>query len=115
MSEERAHSDTISPVSEGAPDAGVADDSNALAARDLDFRQARLAYLIIQSLLEHTGIISDLIALMAQVLDQDTTRALTQTPQWKAYLESRRAMERTRQDVEQFTEIMKNLGEDENG
>ena len=38
--------------------------------RDLDQEQARLAYSIIQSLLEHTRIISDLIALMAQVLDE---------------------------------------------
>jgi len=39
---------------------------------------------------------------MAQALDQDTTRALTQTTQWQAYLESRRKMERTREDVERF-------------
>jgi hypothetical protein len=80
--------------------------------RDLDFEQARLAYSIIGSLLEHTAIISDLIALMAQVLDEETTKALTQTPHWKAYLESRRAMERTREDVEKFAQIMKRLSED---
>jgi len=77
--------------------------------RDLDFEQARLAYSIIESLLEHTGVVSDLIALMAQVLDEDTTRALTNTPQWKAYLDSRRAMEKTRNDVEKFAEVMKKL------
>ena len=82
-------------------------------ARDLDFEQARLAYSIIQSLLDHTAVVSDLVALMAQVLDEDTTRALTHTPNWAAYLESRRAMERTRIDVERFVEIMKRLGEDE--
>jgi hypothetical protein len=81
--------------------------------RDLDFEQARLAYSIIGSLLEHTGIISDLIALMAQVLDEETTKALVNTPHWKAYLESRRAMERTRDDVEKFALIMKQLGGDE--
>ncbi len=78
-------------------------------ARDLDFAQARLAYSIIESLLEHTHVVSDLIALMAQVLDEDTTKALTNTPQWKAYLDSRRAMEKTRADVERFAEVMKNL------
>ncbi len=82
------------------------------APRDLDYEQARLAYSIIESLLEHTRVISDLIALMAQVLDEDATKALTMTPNWAAYLESRRAMERTRADVEKFVEIMKNLGED---
>ena len=81
-------------------------------ARDLDHEQARLAYSIIESLLRHTRIISDLVALMARTLDQDTTKALTQTPQWTAYLESRRALERTRADVETFAEIMKNLSED---
>ena len=85
---------------------------DASARRDLDFEQARLAYSIIQSLLDHTGVVSDLVALMAQVLDEDTTRALTQTPNWAAYLESRRTMERTRADVEKFTDIMKRLGED---
>jgi hypothetical protein len=81
--------------------------------RDLDFAQARLAYSIIQSLLEHTRVISDLIALMAQVLDEETTKALTMTPNWTAYLESRRALERTRADIEKFAEVMKELGEDE--
>jgi hypothetical protein len=80
--------------------------------RDLDPAQARLAYSIIQSLLEHTRVISDLIALMAQVLDEDTTKALTMTPNWAAYLESRRALEKTRSDIEKFVEVMKSLGED---
>ena len=80
--------------------------------RDLDSEQARLAYSIIQSLLEHTRVISDLIAVMAQALDEDTTKALTQTPVWTAYLDSRRAMERTRADVETFAEMMKKLSED---
>jgi hypothetical protein len=80
--------------------------------RDLDQEQARLAYTIIESLLEHTRVVSDLIALMAQTLDQDTTRALTQTPIWTAYLDSRRGLERTRADVEKFAEIMKSLSEE---
>lgn len=84
--------------------------SGGAAPRDLDFEQARLAYSIIQNLLEHTQVISDLIALMAQVLDEETTKALTKTPHWNAYLESRRSMERTRDDIEKFAEIMKRLG-----
>jgi len=79
---------------------------------DLDQEQARLAYSIIESLLEHTRVVSDLIALMAQTLDQDTTKALTQTPVWTAYLDSRRALERTRAEVEKFAEILKNLSEE---
>lgn len=80
--------------------------------RDLDFEQARLAYSIIQSLLEHTRIVSDLVAVMAQALDEDTQRALTQTPNWAAYLESRRTLERTRADVDKFAEVLKQLDEE---
>ena len=78
---------------------------------DLDPQQARLAYSIIQSLVEHTRVVSDLIALMAQTLDEDTTKALTQTPVWTAYLDSRRSLERTNTDIEKFAEILKGLGE----
>ena len=81
--------------------------------RDLDYAQAQLAYSIIENLIERTRIVSDLIALMAQVLDEDTTKALTQTPTWTAYLDSRRAMEKTKADVEKFAEIMKELSTDE--
>ncbi|MBA3356542.1 MAG: hypothetical protein H0U18_11545 [Pyrinomonadaceae bacterium] len=78
---------------------------------DLDYEQARLAYSIIQSLLDHTRVVSDLIAIMAQALDEDTQRALTQTPVWTAYLDSRRDLDRTLADVEKFAEVMKELSE----
>jgi len=80
---------------------------------DLDFAQAQLAYSIIDSLVEHTRIVSDLIALMAQVLDEDTTKAVTQTPTWTAYLNSRRSMEKTKGDIERFAEILNRLRPDE--
>jgi hypothetical protein len=79
---------------------------------DLDAAQARLAYSIIESLLEHTRVVSDLVALMAQVIDEDTTKALTQTPTWTAYLDSRRSLERTKADVEKFAEVLKTLKPD---
>lgn len=79
------------------------------APRDLDYEQARLAFSIIESLLNHTEVISDLLALMGQVLDEETAKALTLTPNWTAYLESRRTLERTRADVEKFTELMQRL------
>ena len=75
----------------------------------VELSQSELAHSIIESLLEHTTVVSDLIALMAQALDPDTTKALTLTPQWQAYLESRRKMEHTRADVEKFAEAMKKL------
>ena len=80
--------------------------------QDLDFEQAQLAYSIIENLVEHTRIVSDLIALMAQVLDEDTTKALTQTPTWTAYLDSRRTLEKTKADVERFAEVLKELDAD---
>ena len=80
--------------------------------RDLDFEQAQLAYSIIETLIEHTRVVSDLIAMMAQVLDADTTKALTQTPTWTAYLDSRRLMEKTREDVERFAEVLQRLKPD---
>lgn len=82
---------------------------NDESPRDLDFEQAQLAYAIIQNLVEHTRVVSDLIALMARVLDEDTTKALTQTPTWTAYLDSRRSMEKTKADIERFTEILNRL------
>jgi len=81
--------------------------------RDLDFEQAQLAYSIIEHLVEHTRIVSDLIALMAQVLDEDTTKALTQTPTWTAYLDSRRSLEKTKADIEKFAEVLNQLKPDE--
>ena len=94
---------------ETTPDAGGA----AAAARDLDATQARLAYAIIRALLEHTRVTGDLVALMAQTIDEDTLKALTNTPHWAAYLDSRRTLERAREQVEQFTAIMNALGGDE--
>ena len=73
--------------------------------------QNELAHSIIEALLDHTRVVSDLIALMAQALDEDTQKALTQTPQWQAYLESRRRMETTRTEVDKFVEMMKPTSE----
>jgi len=91
----------------------MADELENNSPRDLDFAQARLAYSIIESLIEHTRIVSDLVAVMAQVLDEDTTRALTQTPTWTAYLDSRRALEKTKADIEKFAEVLKELSADD--
>lgn len=80
--------------------------------RDLDYEQARLAYTIIESLLNHTRVVSDLIALMAQTLDEETARALTQTPIWTAYLDSRRGLERTHTEVQKFAKILEALADE---
>ena len=74
--------------------------------------ESEIAYSIIESLLEHTRVLSDLVALMAQTLDEDTTKALTRTPHWQAYIDSRRVLERTNTDVERFAKVMKKLSDD---
>jgi hypothetical protein len=84
----------------------MTDEQTNTAEAESELTQAELAHSIIEALLEHTRIVSDLIALMAQALDSDTTKALTLTAQWQAYLESRRQMERTRADIEIFVKAL---------
>ena len=72
-----------------------------------DREQVELAHSIIESLVDHTRVVSDLIALMAQALDTDTAKALTKTPQWEAYLESRRRMDRAKEEIDTFADFMK--------
>ena len=75
----------------------------------LAYEQARLAYAIIQALLEHTRVTQDLVALMAQVLNEETQEALVNTPHWAAYMDSRRVLEHTRADVEKFAQVWTRL------
>ena len=82
------------------------------AGGGLAYEQARLAYTIIQALLEHTRVTQDLVALMAQVIGEETQDALVNTPHWAAYLDSRRTLERTRADVEKFAEVWTRLAEE---
>ena len=79
---------------------------------DDNLTPTELAHSIIESLLDHTRVVSDLIAVMAQALDEDSQKALTQTAQWQAYLESRRRLETTRAEVEKFAAMMKDVGPD---
>jgi hypothetical protein len=104
-----AHVSTDPAEATGA--AGDADDGAGGARRDLDGAQARLAYSIMRALLEHTRVTGDLVALMAQTLDEDTLKSLTATPHWAAYLDSRRALARAREEMEQFARVMSELGE----
>ena len=94
--------------SEATPAAGAVGAAGS-PGQNLAYEQARLAYSIIQSLLEHTRVTQDLVALMAQVIDEETQKALTNTPYWAAYLDSRRALECTREDIERFAEVWTRL------
>jgi hypothetical protein len=79
---------------------------------NLAYEQARLAYNIIQALLEHTRVTQDLVALMAAALGEETQEALVNTPHWAAYMDSRRVLEQTRKDVETFAQVWTRLAEE---
>ena len=76
---------------------------------DIDLPNAKLAYTIIQSLLKNQEALSDLLALMAHALDEDVTKALTNTNEWEKYLESKRELDNTHLQIEKLTEELKKL------
>jgi len=76
---------------------------------DLDLPNAKLAYTIIQSLLEGHEALGDLLVLMAHALDEDTLKALTNTGEWQKYLESKRELENTHLQIEELTQSLKEL------
>ena len=76
---------------------------------DIDLPNAKLAYTIIQSLLDGHDALSDLLVLMSHALDEDTLKALTMTGEWQKYLESKRNLETTKSQIEAFTNELKRL------
>src|SRR5437764_14228923 len=76
---------------------------------DIDLPNAKLAYTIIQSLLDGHEALSDLLVMMSHTLDEDTLKALTLTPEWEKYLESKRNMAATNEQIEKFTEALRQL------
>ena len=100
------------PPIEDAREKPSIEEATPRSPENLPYEQARLAYTIIQALLEHARVTQDLVALMAQTIDEDTQRALVNTPHWAAYLDSRHVMERTRADVEKFAEVWTRLAEE---
>ena len=76
---------------------------------DIDLPNAKLAYTIIQSLLQSNEALSDLLVLMAHVMDEDVVKAVTNTNEWENYIESKRNMETTKLQIEKFTEELKKM------
>ncbi|HJS50983.1 MAG TPA: hypothetical protein VJ781_03705 [Pyrinomonadaceae bacterium] len=76
---------------------------------DIDLPNAKLAYTIIQSLLDGHEALSDLLVVMSHALDEETLKALTTTGEWEKYLESKRNLETTRLQIERFTEALRNM------
>lgn len=79
---------------------------------DIDLPNAKLAYTIIQSLLQGHEALSDLLVVMAHALDEDVTKALTATNEWQNYLESKRNLENTKVQIEKFTSTLRKLEHD---
>ena len=81
---------------------------------DTDLPNEKLAYTIIQSLLDANEALSDLLVVMSHALDEDTIKALTMTGEWENYLDSKRNLENTKLQIEKFTEQLKAMdGEEE--
>jgi hypothetical protein len=80
-----------------------------MADADIDLPNAKLAYTIIQSLLESHEALSDLLVVMSHALDEDTLKALTGTNEWQNYLDSKRNLEATKVQIEKFTDVLKGL------
>ena len=76
---------------------------------DIDLPNAKLAYTIIQALLQSNEALSDLLVVMAHALDEDVTKALTMTNEWQSYLESKRNLESTKLQIEKLTEELKKM------
>jgi len=76
---------------------------------DIDLPNARLAYTIIQSLLEGQEALSDLLVVMSHALDEDTLKALTGTAEWERYLASKRAISATGEQIEKLTSYLLQL------
>ncbi|MDQ3636256.1 MAG: hypothetical protein M3405_17405 [Acidobacteriota bacterium] len=77
--------------------------------QDIDLPNAKLAYTIIQSLLQSNEALSDLLVVMSHALEEDVIKALTNTGEWENYMESKRNLENTKLQIEKFTEQLKQL------
>jgi hypothetical protein len=76
---------------------------------DIDLPNAKLAFTIIQSLIEGHEALSDLLVVMSHALDEDTLKALTGTNEWQRYLDTKRELADTQLQIEEFTNALKLL------
>jgi len=75
--------------------------------QDLAADEGKLAYTIIESLLDGHEKLSDLLVVMAHAIDEDVLKALTGTMQWEAYLESKRELEQTKLQIDELIDRLK--------
>jgi len=75
--------------------------------QDLATDEGKLAYTIIESLLDGHEKLGDLLVVMAHAIDEDVLKALTGTMQWEAYLESKRELETTKLQIDELIDRLK--------
>lgn len=76
---------------------------------DIDLPNARLAYTIIQSLLQANESLNDLLVVMSHALEKDVVKALTKTNEWENYLCSKREMKKTKLQIEKLVAELKKM------
>lgn len=77
--------------------------------QDIDLPNAKLAYTIIQTLLDGHEALSNLLVLMSHAVDEDVLKAMTNTGEWEKYLESKRQLENTKLLIGRFTDELKRM------
>jgi len=80
---------------------------------DIDLPNAKLAYTIIQSLLDGHEALGDLLVVMSHALDEDTLKALTNTAEWQRYLDSKRTLQSTNEQIDKLVAVLKAMEERE--
>ena len=78
-------------------------------SKENEVETAKLAYTIIQSLLGANEALSDLLVVMSHAMDEEVIKALTNTGEWENYLESKRRLEFTREQIEVLTKELEKL------
>jgi len=73
----------------------------------LTAEEGKLAYTIIESLLDGHEKLSDLLVVMAHAIDEDTLKALAGAMQWEAYLDSKRDLEQTKARIDELVTRLK--------
>lgn len=80
--------------------------------KEPSIENAKLAYTIIQSLLDANEVLSDLLIAMSHAMEEDVIKAMIKTNEWESYIESKRTLEITRKQVELFVEELESLDKD---
>ena len=76
-----------------------------------EIENARLAYTIIQSLLNANEAVNDLLVVMSHAMDEVVIKALTNTSEWETYLESKRNLDNTKKQIETFVAGLEKMEE----